>query len=143
MIDKTTRCRELHQIYMTETGLPNPFTMAKQFAWEAWMLHGYEVAELKMVIALLKKKISLGQKWDSALAFRNLIENEENFAEALAEAIARDRERAIMPHAGRASVLRATGREERSVPIPIARSAADILRGNEALKKFLATRDTL
>ena len=126
---------------MNETGLPNPFTMTKQYAWEAWLTHRWEAPELKLVIAHLKRKIARGQKWESALAFRNLIEDPEKFAEALSEAVAHSRQHKLNPN--KASVLRATGREERSVPIPIARSAGDVLRGDEALAALLKCRDSL
>lgn len=130
---------ELHRVYGEMTGLAVPLTQGNIFRWEAWCFHGFNLADLRLVVGFLKGKIKTGPKTIACLRFSNFIGNPEFFAEDLAEARAVGRRPVV--DKGRREVLRVTGREtERK---PEFRTAAQILAGEEAFKQFQALKAQL
>lgn len=131
--------RDLHQVYCTLTNLNLPWQNSHLFAWELFGLRFTE-ADLRLVINYLKEKQRKGRPVRS-FTFRNFISGPsalDFFGEDLAEAKAMSR--APKPHLA-TSVLRATGR---TMPEPDrVRSAAAIIKGDEALKRLLELRDNL
>lgn len=134
MTDITAALKSLHETYVTVSGLKLEFTFQRLHAWELWRARGWEKPELLLVLGFLKEAIRSGRRWNGALGFRALIEKTDVFEEHLAEARAWGR----IPRmdAGKREVLRATGRLE---PIRAkSRSAAEILRDDQAFKDFQA-----
>lgn len=122
-----------HNLYVKLTDLPILWSTDRRYAWELFCLRFTE-DDLRTVIAFLKGKRSRGQPARS-LSFRSLISGPgslDYFEEDLAEARAR---RIPVVDQGKASVLRATGRngEPQAEAVPIAQV---IGRTPEELKAF-------
>ena len=112
----------LHAIYTSATGLDVAYNMTRHYVWEQWSSHGWNEADLKAVIALVKAKNRAGGKW--SLDFNSLIRDWEKFEELLARTRLAKR-KATIPTA-RAAALRATGRSDEP-PISPAKSADQII----------------
>lgn len=138
MTDETPAIRALHAIYESQTGLNNPLTMDKIFAWEAFRAAGHTAEDLRMVISALRAKIRRGQKTIGCFRFRWFIGNLEYFAEDLAEARALARVTKPTP---KQTFLATVGRPapEKDTAKPI----RDILAENRALAELLRVRDSL
>ena len=131
----------LHEAYCRGSGLPVSLSMERIWLWEAWMSHGWTEADLLMVLAYLKRKSDSGQHWArNALQFSSLIRDCSRYEELLMECRAQARVKQV--NLGKAQVLRATGRDA-TAPTSEPRSAAQVLRGDEALKALLQLRDSL
>lgn len=142
MIDETPLLRRLHQVYVQDTRLDVPLNMGRMDNWHAWRSHGFTEQDLILVIRNLKAKIKDGRKWESALHFSKLIRETDVFEEELAEARAKQRERGQRIDPARAQALRESGRPPVQV-IATARSAADIIAGDEAFARFRELKHSL
>lgn len=139
MTDLTQPTEMVHKAYCAMTGLYVPLTMARMCTWHAWLCRGWTIDHLRLVVNFISHKLSEPARTNS-LRFSRLIEDMDRFEEDLAEAQARARVPRI--DAGRAQVLRATGRVvERPTSEP--KSAEAILRANQALAELLKVRDNL
>ena len=104
--------RALHAAYCAATGFAVELTMQRMFAWEPWAARGYGPDDIRALVRHHKDQGRAGRPMRSLL-FRNLIAGiaaVESAEEDLAMLRARSRVPAV--DAGRASVLRATGRPE-------------------------------
>lgn len=135
MTNETQLCSELHKAYCDLTGMRVDLTLQRTFMWQAWKLKGWTVCDLALVIRFLQKKIRAGQKWESSLSFRRLIEDTEGFEENLS--MARAAARGPKQDRERQSVLCATGRCGQAQPEP-ARSAGQIMAERSQLADMLA-----
>lgn len=140
MIDETVIVRSFHEVYCAVTGLKVPLTMDRIFAWNNFRGHGYTQDDVKAVVALLRRKIQLKQRWSSALNFRNLIQNLSVFEEDLAEARACARTPQV--DRGKAEVLRATGRDPSPPKNPV-RTPEQILAADKAFEEFRKLKASL
>ena len=120
----TDAIREMHRVYCQETGFNLPCDMGREAAWFELHRRGVTVADLRLVIRHVQAGIRAQRRNQGAPLFRTLVCNRDYFEEDLAEAKARAR--VPVPDAGRAQVLRATGRPERAEPAP-ARKAGEVL----------------
>lgn len=107
--------------------------MAMHFAWEAWTSHGWTEADLVLVVKHIKKLIGLNRRRPESLRFYNLIGDTERFLEDVSEARALNR----APKPTAKDIIRPQRERDTS------RTAAQIMAGNEALKKLLEVRDEL
>lgn len=139
MTDETLSVSPLHQAYCRLTGRPLTMLMKHIFAWQAFKAHGFTEEDLRLVVNLLKGKIAAKQKWTSCLDFHNLVENESNFSEALAEA--RSLSRAPKPTPFN-RVLHQTGQSAKPAKETV-RSAAEIIAANAAFQRFKNFGDSL
>jgi hypothetical protein len=131
----------LHCYYCKVTGLVVELTMQRISMWREWCAKGWTIKELSAVIFHLKhRKYSNPSFRVGAMRFYYLIGDANLFEELLAEA--RALSRAPRPPAAREAALRSTGRGTNTAGAP-AKSAEQIMRDNEALKKFLEVRKTL
>lgn len=128
----------MHELYCRLSGVKLPLSLPRIWAWERFMANHTE-NDLRLVVRHLRNKIRLGRKWSTCLLFSNLIQNEENFTEALGEA--RSIQRAPKPHAAD-SALRATGRPPMAKETT-ARSAAQILEAEKAFQELVKLRKSL
>lgn len=136
-----TAIGQLHKAYCDTSGFPLALTMDRIFMWERWQLRRWTQADLVQVLTYLKRKSDSGQHWArNALMFSALIRDESRFEELLAEVRAQARVKQV--NLGKAQALRATGRDA-TAPTSEPRSAAQVLRGDEALKALLQLRDSL
>lgn len=141
MIDATTKARALHTVYEQVSGLPVQLTLNRIWAWEAWIAKGWTEADLRLVMAHLKRRSSSAKVWATMnMMFTKFIADPSNFEELLSEARALSRVPRVDP--GRAAVLRATHRPT-TPEQPAAKSAEQVLRETEALNKLRALRDSL
>lgn len=131
----------LHAVYCECSGLPIANTLQRVFCWESWLSHGWTEADLRLVVTTLRRKCEKGERWAcSSLLFSRLIRDTDRFEELLSEFRAMARTKRT--ESGKASVLRATGRPTEP-PDPGPKSAEQVMRESEALKKLLETRDNL
>lgn len=136
-----TAIGQLHKAYCDTSGFPLALTMDRIFMWERWQLMGWTEADLVQVLTYLKRKSDSGQHWArNALMFSALIRDESRFEELLAECRAQARVKQV--NLGKAQALRATGRSSDPETSP-SRTVAQVMRGNEELKKLLELRDSL
>ena len=138
MTDETPAIRALHAIYESQTGLNNPLTMDKIFAWQAFLATGHTAEDLRVVVSALKSKIRRGQKTIGCFRFRWFIGNLEYFAEDLAEARALARVPKPTPkQTFLTSICRPAPGKDTAKPV------RDILAENRALEELLKVRDAL
>ncbi len=135
--DETPVIQALHDVYVQRSGLNIVLTMGRMAAWNVWRSHGWSVGDLEAVIALTKRRIAEGRKWEGSLHFSKLIENISHFEEMLAEARAWARKPKVNP--ARASVLRATFRPVEE-PKSNAQTSGDVLAAAKAFEAFRAWR---
>lgn len=114
------------------TGLNLELTMQRIYTWEAWTTHGWTREDLRVCIRYLKGRIRERVRQPECLKFRNLIERPDIFEEELSMAHALSRR--PKPNPEKDATLKGTGRQESAAPL--ARSAAEIMAGDEALRKF-------
>lgn len=133
--------RALHKVYEDLSGLPVQLTLSRIFAWEAWLSHGWTEADLRLVMTHLKNRRNSAPTWSKMqMMFTKFIADPQNFEELLSEARALSRVKRFDP--GKEQVLKATHRP--STPEhPKEKTAEQIMRESEALKKLLAMRDSL
>jgi len=124
----------LHRLYGQLTGLIIPLDMQREMMWFEWQRRGHGEAELREVVAHLRRGIREQKRNLGALKFRNLIGMPDYFEEDLAEARAARRAYQARPQGQLASVLRATGRS--TEPKGEAKPISEILKG-DAFKKFI------
>ncbi len=136
-MNETPIAQALHDCYVRRSGLAVPFTMERLYAWNVWRSRGFTEGDLEAVIAIVKRKIAAGQKWDGSLGFKALIENISHFEEMLAEARAWARKPKV--NSARASVLRATFRPVEE-PKSNAQTSGDVLAAAKAFEAFRAWR---
>lgn len=127
-----------HALYCQLTGYEIPYTLSRMFEWERFALQ-FTHEDLRLVVGYIKKLKKQGRNCRS-LIMRSLISGPnslEFFAEDLAEAKRQARKPVPVERDG---VLASSGRPEVEKP---ARSAADILAGEQAFAAFLALKKTL
>lgn len=130
---------QIHSLYCQLTGRDLPLQMPHHFMWNAWKAKGYTEADLRLVVAHIQGLIKAKRRYPESLRLYNLVGNLDRWAEDLVEA--RALARIPKPDRGKESVLKATGREvTHEKP---ARTAAQVMAGDEALKALLRLRDTL
>lgn len=134
-----TEIQQIHRVYCQATGFNLALDIAREQDWLLWLKRGFTADDLRLMVSHLRREIQAGRRNEGCLKFRNLIVNVDFFEEDLAELRARQRPRPAMDPA-KASVLRATGRHDVE-PTKDARSAADILAGEEAFKIFKGLKD--
>lgn len=142
MTDETATVKPLHDLYCRLSGRDRPMTQGSIYAWRVFQERGYTEADLRLVVPLVRKKISLGQKYPTAIWMKNMIEDEENFAEYLSEARANAR-KPVVDH-GLNHALKCTGRPAKQEEIRVTvRSAADIIAADKAFEQFRSLKTTL
>jgi hypothetical protein len=124
MKDATPEIIALHAVYNSITNREFPLTMQAVFAWTDWRGKGFTEADLRLVVAHIKKLISQNRRRPESLRFHNLIDDDERFMEDLAEANALARKPKM--DVGKAKVLAATGRESEPPTGPM-RSVKDVI----------------
>jgi hypothetical protein len=139
-MNQQERVKSLHDLYQTLSGLEITLTMQGIYTWEAWLAKGFCEDDLRLVIEHLRRKVKDGKRMISTLRFSKLIGYTDYFAEDLAEARALARKPVV--DSGKAQALASTGRTC-DTPQAKVRTAGEVLRGNEALKKLLELRDSL
>lgn len=141
MTDETPRINAMHKLYSDLSGLPVQLTMSRIWAWQAWLTHGWNEADLRLVIAHLHKRTPSAPVWAKMnLMFTKFIADPVNFEELLQEARAIARVPRFDP--GKAQVLRDTHRSDKPDPSK-PKSAETVMKESEALKKLLELRDSL
>lgn len=133
MTDETPIIRALHKTYIERSGRDVNLDMGRLMAWNNWRSHGWDASDLEAVIALVKRRIREGKKWEGSLGFRSLIENTSHFEEMLAEA--RAWLRRPKHDTAREQVLQSTHRPS-TQPTPPARPARDVIAEANALANF-------
>lgn len=103
-----TRMKALHERYVALTGMVVRLDMQREGMWFEWMRRGWGVEDLELVVAQVRRGIREGKRNVGALKFSNLVGQVDYFEEDLA--LARALGRIVKPNAGRAEVLRVTGR---------------------------------
>lgn len=106
--------KALHETYCALTGFVLSLDYTREQAWYWWAKRGLTVDDLRLVISHIRTGIRSKKRNEGALKFRNLIGQPDFFEEDLQEAKALARRPQPMS-AGRATALRATGRE---IPTP-------------------------
>lgn len=137
MIDETPAIELMHRAYTSITGLHYTLDRRRMDAWRNWLGHGWTKADLVLVVDRLRKKIFRGQKWQSSLNFKNLIERVDYFEEELVEARAFARRPVI--DIGKAQVMEQTGRKLEAPPVKT-KTAGDVMDGARAFAEFKAWR---
>ena len=132
MSDCLKEIAAMHQAYVRGTGLQIALDMQRELVWGMVHQRGIRTADIVLVIEHMKRKAKAQQPVRS-FTFRNLIGNVDYLEEDIAEAKAAARVK--QPHANRASVLQATGREAAPVPPP-SRSAGEIVGSTNFLAKL-------
>lgn len=140
MTDLTPRLQELHSTYCRVTKRQLPMTSRHMWAWEMWLSHQWTEADLKLVVQHIWNLIKKDRRRPESFRFHNLIEDTSRFEEDLCEARALYRTKPVDP--GKADVLKATHRPL-TAPTTPPRTAGDVIRGNEELRRLLALRDSL
>lgn len=116
--------KDLHLIYIRETGLSIAYSMQRHYAWEAFRTRGFTDDDLTLVCRTLRKRVKKGFRQIASLSFRFLVEDLDSFEELLAECRALQRRPTPM-HVNKADVLRATGRSaEPTLPEPVSAATA-------------------
>jgi hypothetical protein len=134
------RVKSLHDLYRTLSGLDLPCSLSIEFRWQTWLASGFDEDALRLVIEYLRRGMRDKKRSIACLRFSYLIQDTDLFAEHLSMARALARKPVV--DAGRAQVLRSTGRPC-DTPQTKVRTAGEVLRGNEALKELLKLRDNL
>lgn len=134
---------QLHSLYCTLTGFPLRLDMLREREWFEWEKAGGDAERLRLVVGYLIREIKAGKRNPGCLKFSNLIRNYEGFEEDYLLALAFDRitqKQAKRPvlGAGKAAVMRATGRETER---PTAKPEAVAAIVAQCLEKM--RRDTL
>jgi hypothetical protein len=132
--DTRQRIEALHKMYGQLTGLLIPLDMQRETMWFEWQRRGHGEAELREVVAHLRRGIREQKRNPGALKFRNLIGMPDYFEEDLAEARAAHRAFKARPQGQLASVLQSTGRP--TDPKGEAKPIAEIIKG-DAFKQFI------
>lgn len=118
MKDMIQQVARLHSVYVMTTGQRIALNAARERTWWDWIQFRKEEpfteADLRAVVAHIRRGIGNGTRNHGALKFRNLIGCPDYFEEDLADAQARSRKPGIDP--GRAAALTATGRDPQSQP---------------------------
>lgn len=141
MIDVTTKIGALHKVYEQVSGLPVQLTLNRIWAWEAWMAKGWTEADLRLVMAHLKRRSGSAPVWAKMhMMFTKFIADPQTFEELLSEAKAIARVPKFDP--GKASVLRGTNRPDKPEPSK-PKTAEQVIRESDALKALLEFRDSL
>lgn len=139
--DATTKIGQLHKVYEDVSGLPVQLTLNRIWAWEAWLAKGWTEADLRLVMAHLKRRSSAAPVWAKMnMMFTRFIGSPDVFEELLSEARAVARVPRYTP--GKESVLRATNRPTRPLP-PKERTADQIMRDSKAFEAFREWKKTL
>lgn len=135
-----TTIAELHATYVRETGISLALSADRMAAWQRWQSRGWDARQLQGVIREINRGISKQERMPGALRFANLIGSPDKFEEELGLARAayrrrNGRKRPVVP-AGKAEVLRNTGRPENAIhsetgrmvtpPEPEARAVKDV-----------------
>lgn len=119
----------LHSIYCMETGQAVGRTYQREFAWTEFITRGFTITDLQDVIRDIRRAIGRGERRPEALKFSNLIQDVDRFEEQLA--MLRSRQRAARPapavSAGKAEVLRATGRSPETAPPQGAKTLGELI----------------
>lgn len=129
----TQQTQAIHSAYKALTGLDVPYTMQLHYAWEQWLINGWQEPDLACVVRYIKVKIKEGKRPKESLLPRNLIQRTDFFAEDLA--IARAESRNTRTETPRQSILRSAGMATEKKTE--ARPAGSVLEG-DALKEFMA-----
>lgn len=133
--------RLLHGVYVKHSGRDLKFTMYQHYALEHFIHEGFTADDMELVCKFLNNELKGPNRMRLTLAclkFANLVENIPAFQDHLA--LAKAVERVRKPDTGREAVLKATGRKSELEGKE--RSAAEVLAGMEALRKFKeATKD--
>lgn len=130
----------MHTIYVQLTGLQIAWGASRRYAWEIFCLK-FSEDDLRLLVGFLKWKQSKRMPTRS-LNFRSLIAGPGSVAYAEEDiAEARATKRIPVVDAGKASVLKSTGRNDSVVAT--ARSAADIIAGEAAFEKFRGLKKEL
>ena len=134
-----TLIANLHHQYKMMTGLDLRLDFERERQWWEWCKRGNTVDDLILVVNYLKKAVYKKERNPGCLKFHNLIGNADYFDEdkALCKALSRQPR---VDH-GKEDVLRATGRPTQAQPT--ARSAEDIMKGEEEFKKLVALKNSL
>lgn len=131
---------ELHKLYIEITGIDIRLNPSREREWFDWLRAGFTAADLRLLVADLKRGIREQRRLPGSLKFSNLIRDVDWFEENLAEAKARARN--FRPSTDKASVLRATGRDPAPPPLP-ARTPEQIMAAEKAFQEFLALKNKL
>lgn len=133
MTISTDQTRAMHDTYCRCTGLRLKYTTYHHFVLERFIAEGHTQTELELVCKYLWGLVKKGQRTKETFNFQSLIRDEPRFLDDLAQANAHAR----MPQADsdRESVLRSASRPAKATT-GTARSAKDILAGDEAFRKF-------
>ena len=138
LIAMTEDHSQVHSTYCKLTGRGMPLGISEHLRWNAWKARGWTDADLELVIRHIQSLMAAKRRYPESLRLYNLIDP-DRFQEDLVEA--RALARIPKPDRGKESVLKATGREvTHEKP---ARTAAQVMAGDEALKALLRLRDTL
>jgi hypothetical protein len=135
--------RALHTAYCDATGFALTLTSQRLFAWEPWLVAKLTPRDVRDLVAHHRRQARENRPARSLL-FRTLIAGPgavESAEEDLA--LLRAQRRVPVVDAGRAAVLRATGRPEprqAAADASAARPAGEVAA--DALAAFLALRDT-
>jgi hypothetical protein len=127
MSERANEIAALHSEYERLTGYRIAL-MGREWCWFEWLKRELTIADLRLLVADTRTKISRGELTSASLQFRNLI-GQVDFAE---EKIADLRVRRRVPQvdANRASVLAQTGRPStiNSQPSTDSKPAGDVVK---------------
>lgn len=141
MTDITGKISALHKVYEQVSGLPVQLTLNRIWAWEAWMAKGWTEADLRLVMAHLKRRSGSAPVWAKMhMMFTKFIADPQTFEELLSEARAVSRVPRFDP--GKADVLRGTNRPDKPEPSK-PKTPEQIIRESAGLKALLDLRDKL
>jgi len=117
--------QELHAHYATLTGLEIPLTLHLQGLWGLYVLKGYGMSDLEILVRFLKIGILRQERRGGCLRLSNWFTDWDLFAEEMAMARKHFRPKpAYAPQ--KAQVLRATGRHDEP-PSPPAEQAGAVI----------------
>lgn len=112
----TEETASLHSEFNRLTRQAVRYDMSRHYCWEAWLASGYTVEDLRLVIAYIWRRIKAGKRERESFKLSVLIGDLSKFEDDLSIARSEStiaqkdaRRPAVAP--GKASVLRATGRE--------------------------------
>lgn len=127
----------LHSCYCQATTRHIPYNVSFHYRWALWASKGWSRDDLLVVIAFIKRKIKDKRRQPESLRLYNLLDP-DRFAEDLCDSRQEARKSQPTP---RSEALRTIGRTE---PEPErVRTPAQVLAGNEGLRKLLELRDSL
>jgi len=143
-MDTRSQIERLHAVYCEVTGQAIFLNLARESEWFEWLRfrrsQPFTEADLRAVIEHRQRRLRHGEVTEAALKFSKVVGQPDFFEEDLGVEMARRRTPKV--DAGKAAVLRATGREVRSAECGV-RSAAEVLAADEAFKKLVEFRKTL